>query len=211
MLGEKGEGIALRNEAAIGSDDLEFVEIARTDLGQEDFPDPVMIAHRVDPAVPSVEVADHADPVGVRSPDREGDPVDLAEGPRMRAHRFPETAVGALAEEIDILLAENGAIGVGINQRIGHDLAEGEDEAIGKGTLAIGKEKFVEPLAMEALHLDRFTALNGDLDTRREGAENTHHHARTRGVLMKPKKGKRIVMRRAEDQRDLVRIGRASA
>ena len=73
VLIEKGVGIALENNAARGAADLEFVVRPLLHSRQEQFPDAAsqQTAHRVNAAIPMIEVRHHADPRGVRCPDRE--------------------------------------------------------------------------------------------------------------------------------------------
>ena len=58
--------------------DLVLVDLALAEVGDEELPDPgrAAIAHRVAPAVPVIEVADHADPLGVGRPDGEMDAAE---------------------------------------------------------------------------------------------------------------------------------------
>ena len=64
-----------RQQRAVGAEQLVFVERAGAEPGHEDLPEPAGVAlpHRHAPAVPAVEIADHADPARVRRPHRKGD------------------------------------------------------------------------------------------------------------------------------------------
>ena len=89
VLGEKGKGITLHEEIATRSDEFEFVVIAGDEVRDEDLPDPVVIAHRVDTTVPAVEVTNDADPVGIGRPDGEGNSLDALVRTGVGSHRFP--------------------------------------------------------------------------------------------------------------------------
>src|SRR6476660_9564037 len=63
-FGTKGEGIAFqRHQLAVGADDLELVNGALGEFGNEDLPDAGVdaLTHGVAAAVPGVEVADDRD------------------------------------------------------------------------------------------------------------------------------------------------------
>ena len=57
--------------------------------------------------VPSIEVADNADPRSVWRPHREADPLHAVHGHRPRAKFLVETKVLALGDQIDVHLAED--------------------------------------------------------------------------------------------------------
>ena len=117
MLGPEGEGIGLqRQQVAVRAADLELVRRARADAGQEDLPhaDAGMQPHRVQPAVPVVELADHGDAAGVRRPDGEDRAVHPVQRPRMGAEPLVQLEMRALAEQMQVDLAEAGREAVGV-------------------------------------------------------------------------------------------------
>ena len=68
------------SKLAVAADDLVLVLVAGARAGNEDFPEAVAAhAHGVAPAVPEIEIADHADAPRVRREHREGDAVDAVE------------------------------------------------------------------------------------------------------------------------------------
>ena len=101
-------------------------------MGEKNIPDPVVIAHRMDAAIPAVEIAHNTDPMRIRSPHREGNPVDTLVRPRMSTHRFPKVAMSSLTEKVDILLPENRPEGVRVAQRFRDNLAELEAKGVAK-------------------------------------------------------------------------------
>ena len=77
-------------------------------------PTPAASPHRVAPAVPVVEVADHRDARGVRRPDGEMHARDAGMLDRMRAQPLPQPAMRALADQIVVELAQHRAEAVGV-------------------------------------------------------------------------------------------------
>ena len=67
-------------------------------------------AHRVRAAVPAVEVADDADALRVRRPDREVHAVGVADAHRVRAELVVDAGVVALAEQIEIEVGDDAAV-----------------------------------------------------------------------------------------------------
>ena len=109
-LGPLGMGVGLqRQERAIGAEQLVFIEVAGAEAGHEDLPEPagMALAHRHAPAVPVVEIADHADPAGVGRPDREGNPKDAVMLNRMGAELLIAGEVVAFGEEMHVEFAEH--------------------------------------------------------------------------------------------------------
>ncbi len=86
--------------AAVAVADFEFVQIARVQIGDEQFPHAAAAAdpHGVNPAVPAVEVADHADPFGIGRPYGEQDARDAIGLMQVRAQEPVGVPVLALAE-----------------------------------------------------------------------------------------------------------------
>ena len=70
---EEPVGVGLQNQRAAGILDFVFVERAFANARNEQLPNAgrTEMPHRMKPAVPTVEVADHTDPLRVRRPDRE--------------------------------------------------------------------------------------------------------------------------------------------
>ena len=90
------------------ADDLVFVLVAGARAGDEDFP--VAVAahpHGVAPAVPEIEIADHADAARVGREHHEGHAIDAFELHRMGAELVVELEMRALAEQMQIEIAED--------------------------------------------------------------------------------------------------------
>ena len=88
--------------------DVELVDLALADAGNEALPDPRLAARRegMGAGLPAVEVPDHRDEVGVRRPGREvgaGHPVGLV---RVSTQLRVGLVVAALVEQVQVVLAE---------------------------------------------------------------------------------------------------------
>jgi hypothetical protein len=123
-----GIGVGLDDDrAGIPVADLVLVQIARRQAGDEQFPDAGAAAHPhgVDAAVPVVEAAHDGDPLGVGGPDGEAHAVGAVQLRGLAAHAAPGFQQAAFVEQVDFLVREQGAEGVGIGDLEG--LAVGFD------------------------------------------------------------------------------------
>src|SRR6266404_8147076 len=136
------------------SDNLVFVELAGTQAGQEELPEPADIPHRHPPAVPRIEIADHADPTGVRRPHRKGDALDTLVDNRVR----PELAIArqmvALGEQVGVEFTENRGKPIDIVELVLH-CASRYAQAIAEELLAIGDGGDEETVGMDPYALGR--------------------------------------------------------
>ncbi len=117
MLRPEGERIGLeRLQGAVGTADLELVVLTGGEARHEQLPDAAVApqAHRVTAPVPIVEVADHADPAGIRRPDREAVAVDAVEGAGMGPEHAVDEVAADLAQAVDLVLLQRGTEAVGI-------------------------------------------------------------------------------------------------
>ena len=118
--GGASEALAMGSAFNIGrlsdGDQLVLVTGARHQTGNEQLPYPRRAegAHLIDPAVPEVPVADHPDRFGVGRPNGKGGPGDALVDSRMGAEHLPQLAVPALAEQVQVELADGGPGPVGI-------------------------------------------------------------------------------------------------
>ena len=107
-LGLERERVGLQPDLAVGREDLVLVVRAAADAGEEQLPDAGRAhrAHRVDAAVPEVEVADHRDRTGGRRPDAERGPADAVDLAHVRAETRPQLLMATLAEQVHVELAD---------------------------------------------------------------------------------------------------------
>ena len=103
-------------ERAVGGTQLELVDRPLAEPGDEDLPDPhaATAPHRVAAAVPAIEVADHRDASRVRRPDGEVHARGAGMLDRVGAQPLPQPAMGALADEIVVHLAQDRREAIGV-------------------------------------------------------------------------------------------------
>ena len=116
-------GVALQRKILpVAGADRILVAVALDRVRDEQLPDAgaAARAHRVAARVPAVEVADHGHARGVRRPDREAHAVDrvdaLAQRRRVRAQHLERPQVAALAEVVQVQLADQRPDPVGVGE-----------------------------------------------------------------------------------------------
>ncbi len=115
----RAEGVRIsfeREDVAARADDFIFVDGAFVKLGDKDFPNTggTAGAHGMDAAVPTIEIAHHADALCAGSPNGEVHAPNAFECNHVGAEFFVSVVVAALAHEIEIKLAEYDGKGIGI-------------------------------------------------------------------------------------------------
>ena len=93
----------------MGAEKLVFVEMPWAQPRHEKLPEPagMALAHRHAAAVPGIEIADQADPLRVRRPDRERDPFDAVMQHRVRPKLLIAREMVALDEQVDVEISEH--------------------------------------------------------------------------------------------------------
>ena len=115
QLEAEAVGIGLEQQLAeLRRSNLELVVLAVARAGDEDLPDAARLEppHRVDAAVPRVEVADDADALGVGRPDAEMHAGGLADAHRVRAELVVDARVLALREQVGVVLGDDAAVAI---------------------------------------------------------------------------------------------------
>ena len=146
QLGAQAVGIGLEQQLVLLGQELELVERASCQSGQEQLPDAAFAPqpHRVAPAVPLVEVAHHRHAAGIRRPDGKGHAVDVQAAARMGAQALEGPLVPALGQQPGIGLAQQQREAVGVvDQLLLHALARRAGSA--------HPQAVVEALALSAL------------------------------------------------------------
>ncbi len=108
-LGVDGKGVGLVHLiAVVPRRNVILVGTAHADARKESLPDPrrTMSAERMTAGIPGVEVADHADARRRRGPDGKPRSRPAADPGRVRAELFPQPAVRALVEEMQVLFTQ---------------------------------------------------------------------------------------------------------
>jgi hypothetical protein len=198
------ERIGLFQNGAGARPDLELVLLAVGQIRDEDFPDPARHehAHRVDTAVPPVEVADHADAIGVRRPHGEVDAGRRADLEAMRSELVERAVMRPFAEQVQIEVGQHTPVPIRV---VHHDNVVA---GIGDAKTVIGRAafhaRFEHPGRIAPVHRDRPHGLavrdEQEIDRARrrlEGADDD------RAVLrVRTKDGKRIAMVAADQGRN---------
>ncbi len=164
LLCPVGHRVGLGLPGPVRSADVVLVAGAGSDARHEQLPDarPAERPHRVRPAVPVVEVADHPDAACVGRPDGERGTAEL--GPDHRAEHLPELLVPALRDQVQIDLAERGQMPVcvvaddlgqaGVGDRDPVVRHRGARHGDRENTLVHVRHR--RPAAAGQYHLDRF-------------------------------------------------------
>ena len=115
-LGRSRHRVGLEADGPVGAGHPELVACPRCQAGDEELPDAAAAqgAHRVDTLVPAGEVAGHAHTAGVGRPNREGDPLHPLVANAARAEPPPQLEVAALADQVQVELAQRGQEAVGV-------------------------------------------------------------------------------------------------
>ena len=119
QLGGEAVGVGLLDEIALVTAlDLELVDLALDQVGDEDLPDPRRPAapHRVPAAVPVVEVADDADPHGVRGPDGEVDAAEALVVAEVGPQAFEVAVVRPFAQQVKVEVGQDRSELVGVDE-----------------------------------------------------------------------------------------------
>src|SRR2546423_732559 len=120
VLAKKGKRIAFQENGATSGTDFKFIVRVFADTGNEQFPNAAadQLAHRVNPAIPAVEIPDHTDALRVRSPDRKVNTGIVADLAKMRTEFVVKTPMLAFGEKMNVHFAHDHAIGI----RVARDL-----------------------------------------------------------------------------------------
>src|SRR5438270_8026504 len=84
--------------------------------GQEQFPHATRdeLSHWIDPAIPTVEIANDTDPLRIWCPDCEVHALDARNRPEMSAELLVKTVIVSLCEQMQIELAHDQAVAIRI-------------------------------------------------------------------------------------------------
>ena len=157
----------------VGSGNVELVAVAGAGVRHEQFPiADAAHPHRMSQRIPEIEIADHADGLGVRRQHHERDAVHAIERHRMRAELLVDPPVGAFAQQIEIEVAEHGREAVGIVE-IDDVFAEAGTELVAFG--AVRQRACKQPGIVNPLQRRRLAVLVDRLHVGGFGDESAHH------------------------------------
>jgi hypothetical protein len=198
-LERHAERIALRQQLAVARADLEFVLLAVRQIGDEQFPDAVRREqpHGVNAAVPAVEVADHADAVGVGGPHGEMDPGRRSDRDAMRAEFLKGAVVGALAEQMQVVIGEHAAVAVGVVEFDDVIVRVGDSQPVVADIG--GHDRFEEARRMTPIHCVKLAVRQSDGHRERGGLERADDNAPAGAVGVRPQHGERVAVPAARD------------
>src|SRR5262249_27183148 len=93
---------------------LELVALPFLDAGEEDLPHTrwSKTAHRMQPPVPTVEVADDADAIGVGRPHTEVDSIRFADPHQVRAELVINARVLALRKQVHVVFGDDTSVAI---------------------------------------------------------------------------------------------------
>ena len=161
--------------------DLELVDLALAEIGNEQFPDAggATISHRMAAAVPVVEVSDHAHALGVGRPDREVHAPETLVRAEVSAQPLEVSQVGSLAEKMKIEIGKDGPEAVGVDQLPAVPLVILELQAVSKRLGPVRKNGLKKPVGVDLLHRHERSGLAvrqiDDMGRARFGEERPHH------------------------------------
>ena len=201
------ERVGLLEQDAGLRPDLELVPLAVRQVGHEDLPDPGghEQPHRVDPAVPAVEVADDAHAIGGRRPHREVHARGRSDGDAVGAKLLERAMMSALAEQVQVVVGEHLAIAVGIvdlDAMVGVAVgAKGDPQAV-VGRLVVRQARLEEPGRVAQGHRqERPGAGRANLDRPRRRLQRPHDPPGPGRLGVWPEDRERIPARAVDDSR----------
>src|SRR3982074_601008 len=170
-------------------------------------------AHRIDAAIPMVEITDYADPLRVRRPDRKINAVVAADVSEMRAELFVDLPMLPFQKQMEIDLAHDRAVTVRIARQPFFSVKTGDTDVIieiarrvrhscAKKTVPMNFLRRHAFARLSILRSRRLSALH-DIDLLRIGPKNTNDQIVAHA--MRPQDAKRVGMGGGEKRVQLVR------
>ncbi len=178
-LGGEGERVRAQTRLPMLAHHLELVARARSDPGQEDLPDPgaAQHSHRVQAAVPAVEVTCNPHRTGARRPDGERRTRHPLVHPHLRSEMPPQPLVPALGQQVQVKLPERGPMPVGIIDHHHGTLWIGHLQPVGRDLPPL-HHPGEHPSRMHAVHLDPLLTGQDDHADRARTPPADHHATR---------------------------------
>ena len=201
LLGEAHRIAFQRLQGAARAEDLVFVDRAKGHAGDEYLPHARFdaLAHRMPAAVPLIELAHHADALGVRRPHHEGDPVDAVDLGRVRAQPLVDLAMAALGEQVDVEVAQHRREPIGV-LRLPCRAIAAEPQGIGETVGPVRHRSGEEAVGMQLGEVghDVAAAAVDDADRVGAGPEHPHRAGMARFPACRgPRRGRRGARRRS--------------
>ena len=120
MLREKCQRITLSEKCSVSANQLKLVVHSGRDPREENFPNPgvEIFSHGMNPAVPFIEITNHADTACSGCPNCEAESSRSVDLTGVCSQFFPHAAVSTFAEEMQILLTKGRAKVINISLRV---------------------------------------------------------------------------------------------
>ena len=196
----KTVGVGLgRQQGPVSGQDLIFVQRPGTDPGNENLPISVAAAHRMDPAVPAVEVPHHRDPLGIGRPHRESDTRHPLHDLHMGAQPAIKMQMGAFAQQMQVEIAQQRRKAIGVIHRFAAAVIQAQRQTIGE-TLASRQRTGEQPLGPLPGQFGHRLAGGGVDDPDGDGMGLEHAHHQPVPGRVHTEKGKRIAMAGPDDR-----------
>ncbi len=148
-------GVRLAQDGAVvPGADFVLVEGVFGNIGNEQLPEAggAAVRHGMAPAVPPVEVSDHADPCGIRGPHDEMNPRDPVHRTEMGAKRPIGLVQGPFGEEMQLEVRQQRWKGVRIVTFCDRAVLVHEAEAVGRGGRPCRCQRLKKPGVVQTGH-----------------------------------------------------------
>src|SRR5579863_5981194 len=203
-LGPLSLGVGLqRQQRTVRANELVFIELAGHKAGHEDLPEPALLAlaHRHAPAVPTVEIADDADPAGVGRPYRKGNARDPVMHDSMSAELLVAGEMVALDQEMQVEFAEHRGKPVDV-VKLMPVFAPARPQAIAERLTPPRHGGDKQTGRVNPLSLGNERAARAVDDRHRRGVGQESTHAQPTLGLVHAEKGKRVGVACRDNRRD---------
>ena len=130
----------------------------------------------MDPAIPTVEIANHADTLRVRRPYREVNATGIADRAHMRAELIVNLPMLSFGEKMQIDLAHDRAVLIGIACQVMRSVPGGNSEMVRKIPCCVPDSRAKETVLLDFLRCDRFfrMLIQHDLNLARIGTKDAN-------------------------------------
>src|SRR5947208_15150747 len=110
----------------------------------------------MDPAIPTVEIANHADALRVRRPYREVNATGIADRAHMRGELIVNLPMMSFGEKMQIDLAHDRAVLIGIACQVMRSVPGGDSEMVRKIPCCVRDSRAKQTVLLKYLDFDRF-------------------------------------------------------
>src|SRR5207248_7543964 len=205
MLAKKGKRITFQENRATSGADLKFVVRVFTDTGNEQFPNAAadQLAHGVNPAIPTIEIPNYTDALGVRRPDREVNASVVTDLAKMRTEFVVKAPMLAFGKKMNVHFAHDHAIGIGVTGDLFTAIPPFDLQGVRNITRAFLESGLKKAFTLNFLRWNNGTiVVEFDRNLARVGAKNADQNVVTQS--MRPEDAKRIRVRALQKRAQLI-------